>query len=155
MLLFYTIVTMCGGNPQGDAFGFRYWRDPGSFREYINGGSLGRFQGVLATIIGAAFVIAGPEYISMVGSNGHIDGGNGTDPLLALQTAGEAKNPRKTMPRAFSSITYRLVFFFIAGAISVGVLCPYDAPELVGASGVSAANSPYVISVSRNPASLS
>lgn len=129
MLLFYTIVTMCGGNPQGDAFGFRYWRDPGSFREYINGGSLGRFQGVLATIIGAAFVIAGPEYISM--------------------TAGEAKNPRKTMPRAFSSITYRLVFFFIAGAISVGVLCPYDAPELVGASGVSAANSPYVISMRR------
>lgn len=34
--------------------------------EYIGTGDLGRFQGFLACIIGAAFVIAGPEYISMV-----------------------------------------------------------------------------------------
>jgi hypothetical protein len=54
------------------------------------------------------------------------------------------------MPKAFNSITYRLVFFFIIGALSVGIVCPYDAPRLVGASGVSAANSPYVISV-RHP----
>lgn len=73
------------------------------------------------------FADAGPEYISM--------------------TAGEARDPRRNMPRAFSSITYRLVFFFIIGALSVGIVCPYNAPRLVGASGVSAANSPYVISV--------
>lgn len=35
-------------------------------KEYIGTGALGRFQGFLACIIGAAFVIAGPEYISMV-----------------------------------------------------------------------------------------
>lgn len=64
-------------------------------------------------------------------------------------TAGEARDPRRNMPRAFSSITYRLVFFFIIGALSVGIVCPYDAPRLAGASGVSAANSPYVISVRR------
>lgn len=57
--MFYTLVTMCGGNPEGDAFGFRYWRDPGAMREYINDGALGRFQGFVACIIGAAFVIAG------------------------------------------------------------------------------------------------
>jgi len=129
ILMFYTLVTMCGGNPQGDAFGFRYWREPGAMREYINEGALGRFQGFIACIIGAAFVIAGPEYISM--------------------TAGEARDPRRVMPKAFNSITYRLVFFFIIGALSVGIVCPYDAPRLVGASGVSAANSPYVISMER------
>jgi amino acid transporter len=59
ILMFYTLVTMCGGNPQGDAFGFRYWREPGAMREYINEGALGRFQGFIACIIGAAFVIAG------------------------------------------------------------------------------------------------
>lgn len=35
-------------------------------REYISTGTTGRFQGFLACVIGAAFVIAGPEYISMV-----------------------------------------------------------------------------------------
>ena len=59
MLMFYTLVTMCGGNPEGDAFGFRFWRNPGAMREYINEGDLGRFQGFIACIIGAAFVIAG------------------------------------------------------------------------------------------------
>lgn len=74
MLFFYTFITMLGGNPLGDRYGFRYWKDPGAMNEYINTGSLGRFQGFVQCIIGAAFIVAGPEYISMV--------------------AGEAKNPR-------------------------------------------------------------
>ncbi|KAK9895840.1 hypothetical protein P389DRAFT_152416 [Cystobasidium minutum MCA 4210] len=128
-LLFYTIITMLGGNPMGDRYGFRYWREPRLMNEYIGTGDLGRFQGFLACIIGAAFVIAGPEYISMV--------------------AGEARNPRKTMPKAFISIIYRLVFFFVIGAICVGIVCPSDAPNLMGALGPSAANSPYVVSMRR------
>lgn len=95
--------------------------------EYINPGSLGRFQGFLACIIGAAFVIAGPEYISMC--------------------AGEAKNPRKSMPKAFNSITYRLVVFFIIGALSVGIVCPYTSDQLLGNAGAYAAASPYIISM--------
>lgn len=109
MMLFYTFITMVGGNPLGDKYGFRYWRDPGAMREYLNEGSLGRFQGFFQCVIGAAFIIAGPEYISMV--------------------AGEAKNPRKLMPRAFNSITYRLIFFFVIGSLAVGIVCPYNAPE--------------------------
>lgn len=105
----------------------RYWNDPGAMNEYINAGSLGRFQGFLACIIGAAFVIAGPEYISM--------------------TAGEAKNPRRSMPKAFTSITYRLVIFFIIGALSVGIVCPYTSDQLLGNTGSYAAASPYIISM--------
>lgn len=109
MMICYTFITMVGGNPQRDVYGFRFWKEPGAMREYLNEGSLGRFQGFLQCVIGAAFIIAGPEYISMV--------------------AGEAKNPRKLMPRAFTSITYRLVFFFVIGALCVGIVCPYDAKE--------------------------
>jgi len=129
MLFFYTIITMLGGNPLGDRYGFRYWKDPGAMNEYINTGSLGRFQGFVQCIIGAAFIVAGPEYISMV--------------------AGEAKNPRKTMPRAFNSIIYRLIFFFCIGALSVGIVCPSDSPDLLGSLGPSAARSPYTISMRR------
>jgi len=129
MLMFYTLITMLGGNPLGDRYGFRYWKDPGAMNEYINTGSLGRFQGFVQCIISAAFIIAGPEYISMV--------------------AGEAKNPRKTMPRAFNSITYRLAFFFCIGALCVGIVCPSDSPDLLGSLGPSAARSPYTISMRR------
>jgi len=125
----FTIVTMLGGNPQGDRYGFRYWRDPGVFAQYRHDGALGRFEGFVQCVIGAAFIIAGPEYISMV--------------------AGEAINPRKTMPRAFVSIIYRLGFFFIGGALCIGIVVPYNSPQLVGALGPSATRSPYVIAMRR------
>ena len=54
--MFYTFITMVGGNPQRDAYGFRFWKTPGAMREFHTTGSLGRFEGVLQTIIGAAFV---------------------------------------------------------------------------------------------------
>lgn len=75
--------------------GFRYWQDPGLFNQYRHDGALGRFEGYVQAVIGcrrqssthpdsadmgtlAAFIIAGPEYISMV--------------------AGEAIDPRRNMP---------------------------------------------------------
>lgn len=64
-------------------------------------------------------------------------------------TAGEARNPRKVLPKAFNSIIYRLVFFFIIGALSVGILCPWDDPQLLGNAGAYAAASPYIISMER------
>jgi amino acid transporter len=30
-LTLYTFVTMVGGNPTGDKYGFRYWKTPGPF----------------------------------------------------------------------------------------------------------------------------
>lgn len=33
-LLLFTFVTMLGGNPLGDRFGFRYWDEPVSFTSY-------------------------------------------------------------------------------------------------------------------------
>ena len=52
--IIYTFVTMLGGNPLHDRFGFRFWRDPGSFAEYDKPGSLGRF-----------LTTSGPDYVSM------------------------------------------------------------------------------------------
>lgn len=42
--------------------------------------------------------------------------------------AGEATDPRKTVPRAFKTIMARLVVFFIGGALCVGILVPYNDP---------------------------
>jgi amino acid permease len=131
-LIIYTFIAMLGGNPLGDRFGFRYWNNPGSFTELYYGGSLGRFLGFLQCLIQASFTIAGPDYVSMA--------------------SGEAENPRKVMPKAFKAVFYRLTTFFMLGSLCVGILVPYNDPELTAAfenGEPGAAASPYVVSMNR------
>ena len=128
-LILMTFIMMCGGNPKKDAFGFRYWKNPGAFAEYAPyEGSFGRFVGFFQCMISASFVIAGPDYLSMA--------------------AGEAINPRKTMPEAYKVVFARLVAFFVLGSLAVGIIVPYNDPNLLGAiksKQPGAAKSPYVI----------
>lgn len=131
-LILYTFVTMLGGNPLHDRFGFRYWREPGSFAEYYKTGSLGRFLGFLQCLIQASFTIAGPDYVSMA--------------------AGEAENPRVVMPKAYKQVFTRLMAFFVLGSLAVGINVPYTDPELIDAlkkGKPGAAASPYVIAMNR------
>lgn len=131
-LIFYTFIAMLGGNPLGDRFGFRFWNTPGSFAELYKGGNLGRFLGFLQCLIQASFTIAGPDYVSMA--------------------AGEAENPRVVMPKAYKAVFWRLTTFFVLGSLAVGILVPYDDPELTAAfkdSKPGAAASPYVVSMNR------
>lgn len=131
-LIIYTFIVMLGGNPLGDRFGFRYWKDPGSFTELWYEGSTGRFVGFLQCLIQASFTIAGPDYVSMA--------------------AGEAENPRKVLPRAYKAVFYRLTAFFVLGSLCVGILVPYNDPELMEAFSTGkpgAAASPYVVSMNR------
>ncbi|KAF7554894.1 hypothetical protein G7Z17_g2628 [Cylindrodendrum hubeiense] len=124
----FTFVTMVGGNPQHDAYGFRYWKNPGSFAEYITTGNLGRFEGFLGALWSAAFTIVGPEYLAMV--------------------AGEAKRPRILLKQAFKTMYWRFGFFFIGGALCVGIILPYNDPTLNINDGAGTANaSPYVIAM--------
>ncbi|KAK6355636.1 hypothetical protein TWF718_000030 [Orbilia javanica] len=133
-LLIFTFITMLGGNPLHDRFGFRYWSNPGAFAEFYHTGTLGRFMGFLACFIQASFTIAGPDYVAMA--------------------AGETQNPRKTLPRAFKGVFFRLTTFFVLGSLAVGVLVPYNSKELVdiyllGKPTAGAAGSPYVLAMQR------
>lgn len=67
-LFFFTFITMVGGNPQGDAYGFRYWTGGLAFEALNEMGPLGKFEGFLSALWSAAFTVVGPEYISMVRS---------------------------------------------------------------------------------------
>lgn len=133
ILFSFTFVTMVGGNPQHDAYGFRYWNNPGSFMEYRTTGALGRFEGFLAALWSASFTVVGPEYISMV--------------------AAEAKRPRIYIKSAFKTVYFRFGLFFIGGALAVGIVCSCRDPILVAiktgeatGSGTASA-SPYVIAM--------
>lgn len=66
--------------------------------------------------------------------------------------AGEAEAPRRSLPRAFNNVIYRVLAFFILGALCVGIVVPYSDPALITAvSGAKAgaAMSPYVIAMQR------
>ncbi|KAK0818123.1 hypothetical protein LTR91_005807 [Friedmanniomyces endolithicus] len=133
LLFAFTFITMVGGNPRHDAYGFRYWKNPGAFAEHITTGSLGKFEGFLAALWSASFTVVGPEYISMV--------------------AAEAKRPRIYIKNAFKTVYWRFGIFFIGGALAVGIVIPYNDKTLVGIlAGTStgagtAAASPYVIAM--------
>jgi yeast amino acid transporter len=134
MVFGFTFITMVGGNPQHDAYGFRYWKEPGAFAEYRSTGALGRWEGFLAALWSASFTVVGPEYISMV--------------------AAEAKRPRIYIKNAFKTVYWRFAIFFIGSALCIGIVIPYNDPKLVAIlSGTSsgsgtASASPYVIAMS-------
>ena len=131
-LIIYTFITMLGGNPLHDRFGFRYWKNPGSFAELYKTRSLGRFLGFLQCLIQASFTVAGPDYVSMA--------------------AGEAENPRVVMPRAYNRVFGRLMAFFVLGSLAVGINVPHTDPVLKDAFSAGlpgAAASPYVVAMNR------
>ncbi|KAL1874762.1 hypothetical protein VTK73DRAFT_181 [Phialemonium thermophilum] len=130
-LLFFTFITMVGGNPKHDAFGFRTWKDPGAFESYVGGGF--KFEGFLAALWSAAFTCVGPEYVSMI--------------------AAEAKHPRTYIKTAFKLVYIRQIIFFLGGSLAVGILVPWNHPTLMAIyregtrSASSAAASPYIIAM--------
>ncbi|KAI9712010.1 MAG: hypothetical protein M1820_001718 [Bogoriella megaspora] len=134
IVFLFTLVTMSGGNPKHDAYGFRHWSTPGAFARSVTKGELGRFEGFLAALWNAVFTVCGPEYMSMV--------------------AAETKFPRKYLKDAYKTTFYRFAVFFVGSALCVGVVVAYDDPTLVaitsgtsGGAGTAAA-SPYVIAMS-------
>ncbi|KAE8141914.1 amino acid permease/ SLC12A domain-containing protein [Aspergillus pseudotamarii] len=132
ILFAFTFVTMVGGNPQHDVYGFRYWNNPGPFAEFHTKGDLGRFEGFLAALWSASFCVVGPEYISMVSA--------------------EAQRPSVYIKSAFKTVYYRFCIFFVIGSLAVGIVVAYNDPALVNiyfgdGDSSTAAASPYVIAM--------
>ncbi|KKA26335.1 hypothetical protein TD95_003509 [Thielaviopsis punctulata] len=129
-LLFITLITMCGGNPKGDAYGFRYWKEQNVMQSYHADGAEGRFLGWWKVVLYAGFTVAGPDMIS-----------------LAM---GEIQNPRRTIPRVAQLIFYRLLFFYVIGVFAVGIICSSRDPTLLAAIEddlPGAAASPWVVGI--------
>ena len=83
-LIILGIVLDLGGGPNHDRLGFRYWKHPGALAQF-NGisGSKGRFLAFWDVLTQAAFSFIGTEIVAIA--------------------AGEAKNPRRNIPKAYVS----------------------------------------------------
>jgi amino acid transporter len=129
-LIVVGIVIFFGGTPTHDRVGFRYWKD-GAFREYIVTGDSGRFCGFWNALVRSGFsFITSPELISI--------------------SAGETEAPRRNIPKATRRFIYRLLFFYIFGALVIGVIVSGADKQLMNAaeSGKEDAGaSPFVIGI--------
>lgn len=81
-LILLLFIIMLGGGPNHDRTGFRFWRDPGAFKPYSEAisGSKGKFVSFASVFALALFAYTGTELCGIV--------------------AAEAKNPRRSVPRA-------------------------------------------------------
>ncbi|KAJ9604852.1 amino acid transporter [Cladophialophora chaetospira] len=128
-IIILSLVLALGGGPDHDRKGFRYWSDPGAFKEYIETGAAGRFLGFWSTMVTATFAYLGTELVGV--------------------TVGEAQNPRKTIPRAIKLTFYRILFFYCLSVLLLGMLVPYNSEDLAFANKASAgaSASPFVVAV--------
>ncbi|ROV86872.1 hypothetical protein VMCG_10801 [Cytospora schulzeri] len=124
------LVLVCGGGPDHDVIGFRYWRNPGPLVQYLGvAGSLGRFLGFWTTFSNAVYSFAGIEAISIA--------------------AAETKAPRRNIPIAAKRIFWRVALFYVLSIFFVGMLVPSNDVNLLNSSGT-ASESPFVIAASRS-----
>lgn len=126
-IILFSLCLALGGGPDHDRKGFRYWKDPGAFREYITDGAAGKFAGFWSCMVTATFAYLGTELVGV--------------------TVAEAQNPRRTVPRAIKLTFYRILVFYCLSVLLVGMLVPYNSEKLSFANKASAgaAASPFVV----------
>lgn len=113
----FGIIYNCGGVKGNPYIGGKYYYDPGAFHQ--------GFKGLCSVFVTAAFSVTGTEMTGVA--------------------AAETSNPRKTLPHAIKQVFWRMLIFYMASLIIVGLLVPYNDPRLQTHSGVS--SSPFVIAI--------
>ncbi|KAF5003711.1 hypothetical protein FDECE_9761 [Fusarium decemcellulare] len=121
-------IVIIAGGADGDVRGFRYWKDPGPFVQYIGiPGTLGRFLGFYTTFTNALYAFSGIENISLA--------------------AAETKNARRVIPQAAKRVFWRVLLFYSMTLFLVGLVVPSNDDRLLTSKGTAA--SPFVISATR------
>ena len=128
-----------GGGPTHTPLYFHYWRPPpfgpGAFKSFPtpNLGAIGKFLAFWTSLIrsGFAFVL-GPELITIA--------------------AGESESPRRNIPKASRRFIYRLMIFYVLGALVISVMVSSDDPQLLSAvskGAKDASASPFILGIKR------
>lgn len=126
-LILLGLIITCGGGPDHQTIGFRFWKE-GAFQQ-MNGipGPKGRFLAFWSVFVQAAFSYLGTEIVAL--------------------TAGEAANPRRNVPKAINRVFYRIMLFYVGGVFIMGLIVSPNDPQLLHNAGTAA--SPWVIAIKR------
>ncbi|KAL9574053.1 hypothetical protein ACKAV7_001829 [Fusarium commune] len=130
LLVMTTLILTCfvisvGGQPSGKKIGFSYWNYPGAFGEYLLKGPKGHLLGFWAAIVQSTFAYTGTEVVGVA--------------------FGEAPDPKKTIRNAIRQTLWRIVFFYIIGALNwVNILVTYIGfTRGLKAQGIERSSMPY------------
>ncbi|QEU61536.1 Dip5 [Kluyveromyces lactis] len=130
-LIMLLLVLACGGGPNHEVLGFKYWKNPGAFKEYSTAitGAKGRFVSFASVFVLALFAYLGTELCGIVVS--------------------ECKNPRKAVPKAIKLTMYRIIVFYLISIFLLGMCVPFNDPLLISAKSAktSASASPFVVAI--------
>ena len=123
--MIFAICVDCGVGQQG-YLGFHNWVHPGPFAPYLieSNEALAKFVGFWAVLIKAGFSYQGTELVAIA--------------------AGETEDPRKNVPAAVRKTFFRILFLFCLMIFFIGLLVPYDNPDLLSDASDATA-SPLVI----------
>lgn len=130
-LILLMLIITCGGGPNGEPIGFRYWNHPGPMNEYLKEGALGRFLGFWKVFIQATFAYGGSE--------------------MVVVASGETENPRRNIPKAVRRVFWRILLFYVLALFLVGLCVSSEDPRLLDAidrDAPGADQSPFVIAIS-------
>lgn len=105
-LIIFGLVIDLGGIPGQERLGFRYWKTPGPFVEYISSGPWGQFLGYWAVMTNAVFSFAGVESLAMA--------------------AAETQNPRRNIPKACKKVFARVLIFYILAGMHSHTICMWS-----------------------------
>ncbi|CAH6721334.1 proline-specific permease [[Candida] jaroonii] len=127
-LIILGIVIFFGGAPnQHGVQGFHYWKTPGAFAQHLATGNTAKFLDVWTSLVKSAFAFVLGSELVVIGS-------------------GEAKQARRSLPTAAKTFVYRVLTFYICGSLVIGIMVPYNNPNLLTGTG-NAASSPFVIGI--------
>jgi amino acid transporter len=123
--MIFAICIDAGVGKQG-YLGFDTWKNPGAFAPYLIDASqpISKFVGFWAVLVQAGFSYQGTELVGVA--------------------AGETENPEKTVPSAIRKTFIRILVFFVLTIFFMGLLVPYDNPNLISDNNDASA-SPMVI----------
>lgn len=111
-------VLMILGILGGSSPGFENWT--AGEAPFVGGG-----MGILAIFMVAGFSFQGTEIVGV--------------------TAGEARDPQKTVPLAIRTIFWRILLFYIGAIVVIGFLIPYTDPNLLQADVSDISVSPFTL----------
>jgi AAT family amino acid transporter len=97
------IVVNCGANVNDQYIGTRYWYRGDA--PFVNG-----IGGFASTFVTASFAYGGTESVAI--------------------TAGETKEPSRTLPRVIRNVFWRILVFYILSVLLIGLNVPYDTEGL-------------------------
>ncbi|CAI4576606.1 CDG_1a_G0031290.mRNA.1.CDS.1 [Saccharomyces cerevisiae] len=115
----FSIIYISGGIKDRPAFGFHYWKNPGSLSH--------GFKGIALVFVFCSSFYSGTESVAL--------------------TATESKNPTRSVPYAVRQTFWRILVVYIGIAIFYGSTVPFNDPNL--SANTKVLKSPIAIAISR------